>query len=117
MRTILLLLISNCFMTYAWYGHLKSAPPDGVKALFFLVLLSWGVAFFEYIFMVPANNYFARLEGWTAFELKIIQEIITLCVFCAFALLYLKAEWRWNYGVSFVLILAATYFMFLPKIH
>ena len=114
MRTIILLIVANLFMTYAWYGHLKSSPPNNVKGLIYIWLTSWLVAGVEYIFMVPANNYYARLEGFSAFQLKMIQEVITLIVFSLFALLYLKVEWRWNYAVSFVLIMAATYFMFLP---
>lgn len=115
MRTILLLVISNCFMTYAWYGHLRSAPPATFKAMFGLVLLSWGVAFFEYIFMVPANNYYARIEGFSPFQLKMLQEVITLVVFFCFALFFLKEKFRWNDVVAFALIAAATYFIFLPN--
>ncbi|MDO5687242.1 MAG: DMT family protein [Neisseria sp.] len=102
-------------MTYAWYGHLRNAPPATYKSMILLILLSWGIAFFEYIFMVPANNYYARLEGFTPFQLKMIQEVITLVVFFCFALFFLKENFRWNYVVSFVLIMAATYFMFLPN--
>jgi uncharacterized protein (DUF486 family) len=98
MRTIILLLISNTFMTFAWYGHLKHQN----TALWKVILISWGIAFFEYCFMVPANR----------FQLKTIQEIVTLSVFCLFAVFYLKEPLRWNYLVSFAFILAAVYFMF-----
>jgi uncharacterized protein (DUF486 family) len=87
MRTIIALLISNCFMTYAWYGHLKKA---GEMPLFKLVLISWGIAFFEYLFMVPANNKFGLQEGYSAFQLKTIQEVISLLVFGAFAIFFFE---------------------------
>lgn len=108
MPTIFLLLASNIFMTIAWYGHLrfKSIP------LWKAVLLSWGIAFFEYCLMVPANR-FGYLSGtFTASQLKIIQEVITLVVFAAFSVLYLKEEIKWNYLVSFVFILGAVFFAF-----
>ena len=114
MRTILFLTISNCFMTYAWYGHLKANPPSNWKEILTLTFISWGVAFFEYIFMVPANNYFGKIEGFTPFQLKIIQEVLSLTIFALFAVFFLQEKWRWNYAVSFVLIAAAVYFMFLP---
>lgn len=112
MRTILLLLVSNCFMTYAWYGHLREAP--GSIPLFKLILISWGVAFFEYVFMVPANNIFGPREGFSPFGLKTVQEIISLTVFAVFAVVFLKVPIRWNHVVAFALIAAAAYFMFLP---
>lgn len=114
MRTVLCLLVSNCFMTYAWYGHLNK---DTTKMpMLKLILICWGIAFFEYLFMVPANNYFGKLEGLKPFQLKIIQEVITLTVFFLFAIFYLKVEFRWNYIVAFLFILGAVYFMFLPGI-
>ncbi len=112
MRTILLLCISNCFMTYAWYGHWSKDTSQ--MSIFRLVLISWGIAFFEYLFMVPANNRFGKMEGFSAFQLKTIQEVISLTVFFLFALFFLKEEFRWNYIVAFVFIIAAVYFMFLP---
>ena len=108
MRTILLLIGSNLFMTTAWYGHLKYR---GV-ALWKVILISWGIAFFEYCLQVPANR--LGYGEFTAFQLKIIQEVITLVVFVAFAVLWLGEKVRWNYGVAFALILAAVYFAFLP---
>ena len=113
MRTIICLLISNCFMTYAWYGHLKKGSED--IPLIKLILISWGIAFFEYMFMVPANNRFGQREGYTAFQLKTLQEVISLAVFCVFAIFFLKEPFKWNYAVSFVLILGAVYFMFYPS--
>jgi uncharacterized protein len=107
-RTILLLLGSNLFMTAAWYGHLRFR---GV-ALWKVVLVSWGIAFFEYCLQVPANR--LGYGEFTAFQLKIIQEVITLVVFVVFAVLWLGERVRWNYGVAFALILAAVYFAFLP---
>ena len=103
---ILLLMVSNIFMTFAWYGHLKfkSAP------LLIVILVSWGLAFFEYIFQVPANrigsNYFS------AAQLKIIQEVITLTVFAVFSVLYLKEEFKWNYLFAFLCMVAAVFFVF-----
>lgn len=113
MRTVLCLLASNCFMTYAWYGHLKKDTSN--MPLIKLILISWAIAFFEYVFMVPANNRFGKLEGFSPFQLKTIQEIISLTVFFFFALFFLKEEFRWNYLVAFLFIVGAVYFMFLPQ--
>ncbi|MHB8735876.1 MAG: DMT family protein [Terriglobales bacterium] len=101
MLTVLLLIISNTFMTMAWYGHLKhrSAP------LWEAILLSWGIAFFEYLFQVPANRF--GYGRFTAYQLKIIQECITLCVFVVFASFYLGERFRWNHAISFLFIFAA----------
>jgi uncharacterized protein (DUF486 family) len=97
-------------MTYAWYGHLKKGTVD--TPLIKLILISWGIAFFEYCFMVPANNIFGRKEGFSAFQLKTIQEVISLVVFGVFAIFYLNEPLKWNYIVAFVLIMGAVYFMF-----
>ena len=107
MRTIIFLIISNTFMTFAWYGHLKFTN----VALWKVILISWGIAFFEYCFQVPANR-LGEQEGFSGFQLKTIQEVITLSVFAVFAIFYLKEPIRWNYLVSFALILGAVYFMF-----
>ena len=107
MRTVILLSISNIFMTFAWYGHLKFQNVPIWKA----VLISWGIAFLEYCFMVPANRY-GYLDGLNGFQLKITQEAITLVVFIVFALLYLREPFHWKYLVSFTFILGAVYFMF-----
>src|SRR5216110_1387124 len=101
MLTIALLTISNIFMTFAWYGHLKhrSAP------LWTAILVSWGIAFFEYCFQVPANRW--GYGEFTAAQLKTIQEIITLAVFAVFSTLYLKEQLRWNHAVGFGFIVLA----------
>jgi len=106
MKTILLLVISNCFMTYAWYGHLRHTNTPLVWA----ILTSWAVALFEYIFQVPANR--LGYGEFTVTQLKIIQEIITLIVFTVFAMLYLNEHWRWNYLFSFLCLLGAVFFAF-----
>jgi uncharacterized protein len=106
MRTIALLTVSNTFMTFAWYGHLKFRE----VALWKVVLISWGIAFFEYCFMVPANRF--GYGTFDAAQLKIIQEVITLLVFAVFSVLYLREELKWNYAVSFLLIIGAVYFAF-----
>ena len=114
MRTIICLIISNCFMTYAWYGGLMKKNLESIP-LWQLVLISWGIAFFEYCFMVPANNRFGQLEGFNAFQLKTIQEVISLIVFGIFAIAFLHQPLRWNYIVAFALIIGAVCFMFLPE--
>ncbi len=106
-RTILLLTASNIFMTFAWYGNLKNTNLPIWK----LILISWGIAFFEYCFMVPANR-LGYANGFSGFQLKMTQEVITLIVFAAFAVFYLKEPFHWKYLVSFVLLLGAVYFMF-----
>jgi hypothetical protein len=104
--TIGLLLLSNIFMTFAWYGHLrfKSFPLAGV------ILASWGIAFFEYCFQVPANRIGHQI--FSAAQLKTIQEIVTLTVFAIFSIVYLKEEFRWNYAVGFILIAAGAFMIF-----
>jgi len=109
MRTVLLLLASNVFMTAAWYGHLRF---KGV-GLPQVVLASWGIAFFEYCLQVPANRW--GHGQFSAYQLKIIQEIVTLLVFMGFAAVWLGETPRWNHLVAFGLILAAVGFAFLPK--
>lgn len=103
---MLLLLISNVFMTFAWYGHLKfkSAP------LWIVIIASWGIAFFEYCFQVPANR--IGHDYFDTPQLKIIQEAITIVVFCVFSIFYLREELKWNYIVGFLLILLAVFFVF-----
>jgi uncharacterized protein (DUF486 family) len=107
MKTIALLLISNVFMTFAWYGHLKQ---HNDTALWKVILFSWGIAFFEYCFMIPANR--AGYGIFSAFQLKIIQEVISLTVFVGFAVVFLKEEVRWNYLVAFGLMVLAVFFAF-----
>src|SRR5262245_23879855 len=106
MSTVLLLVASNVFMTFAWYGHLKYKS----AALWMVILASWGIAFFEYVLQVPANR--LGHGRFTAAELKTMQEIITLTVFCGFSILYLKEPLRWNYVVGFGFMVAAAFFVF-----
>ena len=107
MRTILLLTASNVFMTFAWYGNLKDKGLPMWKA----ILISWGIAFFEYCLMVPANR-IGYGNGFNGFQLKIVQEVITLIIFAVFAVLYLKEPLHWKYLISFACLLFAVYFMF-----
>jgi len=106
MWTVILLTISNIFMTFAWYGHLKYRS----KPLALVILASWGIAFFEYCFQVPANRIgYGEFNGA---QLKTIQEIITLAVFSVFSILYLKEPFRWNYAVGFAMIAVAVFVIF-----
>jgi uncharacterized protein (DUF486 family) len=103
---ILLLLASNVFMTFAWYGHLKfKAAP-----LWIAVMASWGIAFVEYWFAVPANRIGSAV--YSAAELKTLQEVVTLLVFAVFSVLYLKEPLGWNHAVGFSLIAAGAFFIF-----
>jgi uncharacterized protein len=106
---VVLLTCSNIFMTVAWYGHLRFKN----KPLWLVIFVSWGIAFFEYCFQVPANRWGNSV--YSPAQLKIIQEVITLAVFCIFAIFYLGEKLRWNYVVAFICILAAVAFTFLPK--
>ncbi|NNN05142.1 MAG: DMT family protein [Elusimicrobia bacterium] len=106
MKTILLLTISNVFMTFAWYGHLKHRQAPLWEA----ILVSWGIAFFEYCFQVPANR--IGYGTFSAYQLKTIQEISTLSVFAVFSWLYLKEPLGWNQAASFACIVGAAFFMF-----
>jgi uncharacterized protein (DUF486 family) len=113
MKTILLLTVSNTFMTLAWYGQLKLKAFEG-KPIWIVILMSWGIAFLEYCFMVPANR-LGYASGFSAYQLKVIQEVITLAVFVVFAWLVLQEKLTWNYAVSFGLILLAVVFAFAFK--
>ncbi len=106
MQTILLLTISNIFMTFAWYGHLKFKE----SPLWLAILASWLIAFVEYCFQVPANRY--GHGQFSAAQLKTIQEIITLAVFCGFSVLYLKEPLRWNVLAGFAMIVGAAFLIF-----
>lgn len=108
MKTVLLLFCSNIFMTTAWYGQLKFKFLEG-RSLWTVILVSWGIAFFEYCLMVPANRA-GYQGGLSGYQLKIIQECITLAVFVGFAWLVLKEKLTWNYAVSFALIVLAVWF-------
>jgi len=118
--TILLLVVSNVFMTFAWYGHLKfkDYPWFAKLSLVVVIIISWGLAFFEYIFQVPANKIGFRGNGgpFTLFQLKILQEVITLVVFTLFAVLLFKNEsFRWNHLVAFIFLVLAVVFVFWNK--
>jgi uncharacterized protein len=106
MTTIVLLILSNIFMTFAWYGHLKyrHAP------LFNVIIISWLIAFAEYCFQVPANR--IGSYEFTVAQLKTIQEVITLTVFSVFSVLYLKEQLRWNYLVGFAMMVCAVFVIF-----
>lgn len=115
--TISLLVISNVFMTLAWYGHLKLKELKWFDALplIAVILISWGIAFFEYIFQVPANRIgFRENDGpFSLLQLKVIQEVITLVVFTIFSLIAFKNEtFRWNHFVGFIFLILAVYFIF-----
>lgn len=103
---IILLTLSNVFMTFAWYGHLKfkSLPLE------ITIITSWGIAFFEYCLMIPANR--IGHTYFTATQLKIMQEVITLIIFSIFSVTYLKEKFKWNYIVGFIFILLAVFFVF-----
>lgn len=105
-QSIGLLILSNVFMTFAWYGHLKykSSP------LLIAILVSWGIALFEYCLQVPANRIGSGVM--TTAQLKTVQEIITLCVFAGFSILYLNEPMRWNYAVAFLFMVLAAFFVF-----
>ena len=103
---IILLLISNIFMTFARYGHLKFRS----SALWIVILASWGIALFEYCFQVPANR--IGYGVYNAAQLKTIQEVITLIVFSFFSVFYLKEQFKWNYLVGFCFIILAVFFIF-----
>ena len=105
---VVLLTLSNIFMTFAWYGHLKFKD----KPLLVVILVSWSIAFFEYLLQVPANRWGNSV--YSAAQLKIIQEVITLSVFVVFAIFYLGEKIRWNYVAAFGCILAAVAFAFWP---
>lgn len=106
MQTLILLILSNVFMTFAWYGHLKYKH----LPLLTVILVSWGIAFFEYMLMVPANR--IGHGQFTAAQLKTMQEAITLVVFCVFSVTFLKEELRWNYLAGFACIMLAVFFVF-----
>lgn len=109
LRAALLLTISNVFMTVAWYGHLRHTG----RALWLVILASWGIAFFEYCFQVPANR-IGYEAGVSAAQLKTLQEVITLAVFVAFAAWYLREPIRWNTIAGFAMIAAGAALVFAP---
>ena len=101
-----MLVVSNIFMTFAWYGHLKFKQ----SPIWIVILASWGIAFFEYCCQVPANR--MGHTYFTAAQLKVAQEVITLIVFAVFSVTYLKEDLKWNHLIAFALILLAVFFMF-----
>jgi uncharacterized protein (DUF486 family) len=105
---ILLLTVSNVFMTFAWYGHLKYKD----KPLLAVILVSWGIALFEYCFQVPANRWGS--SRYSPYQLKILQEVITLSVFVVFAFFYFKTTPAWNHIAAFICVIAAVAFAFWP---
>ncbi len=106
MRTVMLLTVSNVFMTIAWYGHLKYKN----SPLFLAIVVSWLIAFVEYCFQVPANR-IGHYE-FSAAQLKTMQEVITLVVFCGFSVLYLKEDLKWNYLAGFACVALGVFFVF-----
>ena len=117
LSSILLLVCSNAFMTIAWYGHLKFKALKGFDALplFAVIAISWGIAFFEYCFQVPANRIgFIESGGpFSLVQLKVIQEVVSLVVFAAFTMLVFRTEtFKWNHIAAFVCLILAVYFVF-----
>jgi uncharacterized protein len=112
LATLALLTISNIFMTFAWYGHLRHKQ----SALWLAILVSWLIAFVEYCFQVPANR-LGHNAGISAAQLKTIQEVVTLTIFCVFAVYYLNEPLKWNYIVGFVLIAVGAACVFAPWQH
>lgn len=117
LSSILLLVASNAFMTLAWYGHLKFKGMKGFENLSFfaIILISWGIAFFEYCLQVPANRLGHKDYGgpFSLLEMKMLQEVITLVIFVAFTLVFFRTEqFRWNHLIGFALLLGAVYFFF-----
>jgi len=110
MRTVLLLICSNIFMTFAWYGHLKHRNAPLIVA----ILVSWLIAFGEYCLQVPANR--IVYGEFTGYQLKLIQEVITLVVFVVFAYLYLGEPLHWNYAAAFLCLLGAVGFAFWGRL-
>lgn len=115
--SIVLLVASNLFMTFAWYGHLKIKDWKSMEnlGLFTIILISWGIAFFEYCLQVPANKIGFSGNGgpFSLLQLKVIQEVITLVVFMLFSLLFFKNEtFKWNHLIGFIFLILAVYFIF-----
>ena len=107
---VVLLVLSNVFMTFAWYGHLKFKT----QPLLIVILVSWGIALFEYCLAVPANRWGSSV--YSVAQLKTMQEVITLTVFAGFSVLYLKEPLGWNHAVGFGLIAAGAFFIFKDKV-
>ncbi len=110
---LLLLVCSNCFMTYAWYGHLKDFKN---QSLWLVILISWGIAFFEYCLQVPANR-MGFGAGYSLVQLKVIQEVVAMGVFAAFAFFYMGQKLTWNYLYATLCLVAAVFFIFREAGH
>lgn len=108
-QTVLLLIVSNVFMTVAWYGHLKN---QAHSAWYVAALVSWGIALFEYLVQVPANRIGFQQAGFSVAQLKIIQEVVTLSVFVPFAYLYLGEGFKWDFLWAALCMVGAVYFVF-----
>ncbi|MBI2751501.1 MAG: DMT family protein [Burkholderiales bacterium] len=108
-QTVLLLIASNVFMTFAWYGHLKSLA---TAPWYTAALVSWGIALFEYLLQVPANRIGFQQAGFSVAQLKIVQEVITLAVFVPFATVYLNQPFKWDYLWAGLCMVGAVYFIF-----
>jgi hypothetical protein len=116
MRAALLLTLSNIFMTFAWYGHLKWFKDDGSHPFAFkVILISWGIAFFEYCFQVPGNRLGKEVEHLSLGQLKIMQEVITLVVFCVFTMTFMGEKLNWRFFAAFGLMLGAVAIIFTGR--
>ncbi|HQK99283.1 MAG TPA: DMT family protein [Smithellaceae bacterium] len=107
LKPVVLLFFSNLFMTFAWYGHLKNLNS---KPLFLVIIVSWGIAFFEYVLQVPANR--IGFQHYSLGQLKILQEVITMIVFAGFAILYMKQPLKMDFLWAALCMVGAVYFMF-----
>ena len=107
LKTVLLLILSNCFMTFAWYGHLRTLSS---KPWIIAVLISWGVAFFEYLVQVPANR-IGHDGNLSLAQLKIIQEVVTVSVFIPFLIFFMGEKWKWDYLWALLCMIGAVYFV------
>ena len=113
---VAMLAVSNLFMTFAWYWHLKSQKPDGHSwPLIAIIVISWLIAFVEYLIAVPANR-IGSASGLSIAQLKIIQEVITVTVFVPFTILFMGEKWRWDYIWAFLCMVGAVYFVNRPKL-
>lgn len=114
--TVGMLVLSNVFMTFAWYWHLRSRPEGtGSMPLFAIILMSWGLAFIEYCIAVPANRIGSSF-GLNVAQLKIIQEVITVCVFIPFLMFFMGEKWRWDYLWALLCMVGAVYFVNRSKL-
>ena len=109
LQTVFLLLASNLFMTFAWYGHLKNLA---TAPWYVAALVSWGIALFEYLLQVPANRIGFQQAGFTLAQLKIMQEAMTLCVFVPFAMVYMDQPFKWDFVWAGLCLVGAVYFIF-----